>query len=815
MKKIEKFLLSNNLKLINMKKILLIIGLLVSVNLMYGQTTYATLSLPNVPVTAAGEISIPITLDYCSPGDLIVGIQISFYYSETYVHWMGTSANPAPGVSYINPALTPLGGDWLWNANNPGNLIFSWIDPTYNGVTVPAPGDFIRFRFNYLGGLPAGGSTPLTYSLAMQLSNGQMVKIINELTNQYFDVYQLTLLNGSVYNNTVLAPVADFSGTPTSGTEPLNVNFTDMSTNTPTSWAWDFGDGSPIDNTQNPSHTYAAGTWTVSLTATNAGGFNTMTKTGYIVVSPSGPITKTWSGLGDGTNWFDPNNWSPVGVPTSEDVVINAAKAPMVVISGGTATTGTLTVAFGAGINIASDGALTTNGLYTNNGQLIISSDNSLGYAGSYIDNGGIAGTGTFEFDRYVICSGTTGYSTNPFGWHYLAAPFDGFTSDGIFDYYSNKWDQATGTWTHMEMPTPPNPLCTPWPTEPLSVLNAWSVNYASDYACGWANPGTGAQVEFMSGAAGVHTGNYGKALGFGGGLYQNWNMVSNPYPSGLDVNTIAWGANTVAATYYYDGCAGNYVYWATGLGSYVMTPTLGFMVETTGADVFNVGNASRSHNADWFWKNDVANLLTLQATGTGGSDVLKVRFANDVTAGFDNNGDAHKLFAETENLPQIYTLAGTEKLAINALPETQLVHMGFVANGSGEYTIEAIETSEFANVVLEDCANGIQTDLLSGSYTFNYAEGAEHAFIIHFTPLGTPEYDANSINIWAANQTIYVQAPATTGDIVVYNMMGQEVVKTAIQPGLNVIPMEDVNTYYIVKVLGSEITETGKVFIK
>jgi hypothetical protein len=359
---------------------------------------------------------------------------------------------------------------------------------------------------------------------------------------------------------------------------------------------------------------------------------------------------------------------------------------------------------------------------------------------------------------------------------------------------------------------------CTQWPTTPLNVLDAWSVNFASDYPDPVCVPplpaGTGMQVEFVAPLAGVHTGNYGKALGFGVYPYGQWNMVSNPYPSGLDVNTIAFGANTVAATYFYDGCAGNYVYWATGMGSYVMAPTLGFFVETVGADVFTVGNASRAHNADWFWKGDVANLLTLKANGEGGSDVLHVRFAEDVTANFDLNGDAHKLFAETANMPQIYTFAGTEKLAINALPETALVHMGFVANGAGTYTIEAIETSEFANVVLEDGLTFVQTDLLNGSYTFNYTEG-EYPFVIHFTPLGTPEHDANSINIWAANQTIYVQAPATNGDIVVYNMMGQEVVKTAIQPGLNVIPMENVNTYYIVKVLGSDITETGKVFIK
>jgi len=84
------------------------------------------------------------------------------------------------------------------------------------------------------------------------------------------------------------APVANFSGTPTSGTAPLAVSFTDSSTNMPTSWSWTFGDGG-TSVSQNPSHTYStAGTYTVALTATNAGGSNTNTKSNYITVNPSG-----------------------------------------------------------------------------------------------------------------------------------------------------------------------------------------------------------------------------------------------------------------------------------------------------------------------------------------------------------------------------------------------------------------------------------------------------------------------------------------------------------------------------------------------
>ncbi len=80
-------------------------------------------------------------------------------------------------------------------------------------------------------------------------------------------------------------PVANFTGTPTSGTRPLLVTFTDTSTGTPTSWSWSFGDGN-TSTAQNPTHTYmTAGTYTVNLTATNTNGSDTATKTGYITVT--------------------------------------------------------------------------------------------------------------------------------------------------------------------------------------------------------------------------------------------------------------------------------------------------------------------------------------------------------------------------------------------------------------------------------------------------------------------------------------------------------------------------------------------------
>ena len=74
------------------------------------------------------------------------------------------------------------------------------------------------------------------------------------------------------------APTANFTATPTSGTVPLTVNFTDTSAGGPTSWAWDFGDGG-TSTAQSPSHTYTStGTFTASLTATNELGSTSTTR---------------------------------------------------------------------------------------------------------------------------------------------------------------------------------------------------------------------------------------------------------------------------------------------------------------------------------------------------------------------------------------------------------------------------------------------------------------------------------------------------------------------------------------------------------
>jgi PKD repeat protein len=93
-----------------------------------------------------------------------------------------------------------------------------------------------------------------------------------------------------------LAPVLDFSGSPTSGSVPLTVQFTDQSPNALTWWYWDFGDGGS-SSAQNPTHVYnTAGTYAVTLEAGNEYAQNSFTRANYITVSPGPPPVADFTG---------------------------------------------------------------------------------------------------------------------------------------------------------------------------------------------------------------------------------------------------------------------------------------------------------------------------------------------------------------------------------------------------------------------------------------------------------------------------------------------------------------------------------------
>lgn len=101
-------------------------------------------------------------------------------------------------------------------------------------------------------------------------------------------------------------PIAYFGAVQPNITAGNTVDFIDSSSFTPTSWQWTFAGGNPsTSNVQNPTGIAYnnVGCYAVTLTATNAGGSNTVTRTCYVIVNPANPYCNTLYSTGcSGTN---------------------------------------------------------------------------------------------------------------------------------------------------------------------------------------------------------------------------------------------------------------------------------------------------------------------------------------------------------------------------------------------------------------------------------------------------------------------------------------------------------------------------------
>ncbi|MBS1625403.1 MAG: PKD domain-containing protein [Bacteroidetes bacterium] len=151
---------------------------------------------------------------------------------------------------------------------------------------------YVGFNINYLAGDTIWMGTTSYFNNANHAYQGYELNYINATTSQWAAV-DSDWFPFSYYifpvQCTQTAPTAAFTANRTSLCIGDSVRFTDQSTGCPTGWSWQVtGPVNMVSSVKNPTFTFTtAGTYSVTLTASNAGGNNAHTQTSYITVRPA------------------------------------------------------------------------------------------------------------------------------------------------------------------------------------------------------------------------------------------------------------------------------------------------------------------------------------------------------------------------------------------------------------------------------------------------------------------------------------------------------------------------------------------------
>ena len=242
-------------------------------------------------------------IDYSSPaigvdGTVYIGSEDNYIYafsSDGTLKWCYPTGNDIDGVAAI-------GADNTLYIGSLDKKLYAFQDeaiiPVANFTASPALGDspltvsFTDLSENY--------PTSWNWDFGDGTANSTEQNPVHTYTSvgTYNVTLNVTNRAGSAEKSEIdyiiaknaVTPIANFSAEPTTGNAPLAVQFTDKSSNNPTSWLWDFGDGSNSTD-KNPVHTFEAiGNYTVNLTAVNCAGNTTESKEDYIIVTGIAPV---------------------------------------------------------------------------------------------------------------------------------------------------------------------------------------------------------------------------------------------------------------------------------------------------------------------------------------------------------------------------------------------------------------------------------------------------------------------------------------------------------------------------------------------
>ncbi|TDE46572.1 PKD domain-containing protein [Flavobacterium rhamnosiphilum] len=412
--------------------------------------TPSTSTAQNPTVTYSTEGIYPVTLSITSASGTDIVTKNSYINVSTFVPQTGwslkyvdseeTSSENTPATNAFDGSNSTFWGT-NWSSTNPSPPHEIQIDMgtnyNVNGFNyVPRQNGANGRIANYEFYVSADGVN-WTLTNSGTWANDAVEKSLSftPVSARYIRLRALSEVNGNPWTAVGeikmklagdLPPVANFNASATAIIAGQSVTFTDLTTNTPTSWSWTFTGGTPSTSTvQNPTVTYnTAGTYAVALTVTNAAGNNTMTKNAYITVTA--PLTYCASQSTSFTN--DYIKTVTVGATTKASVgsTYSDYTSTVIPLTSGASTT----------YSLAPKGSSRTeywrvyidynhNGVFTDAGELVVNV------------NGKTTRTGSFT----VLATALTGQTRMRVMQKYstaLTGPCEAFTNGEVEDYTVN-----------------------------------------------------------------------------------------------------------------------------------------------------------------------------------------------------------------------------------------------------------------------------------------------------------------------------------------------------------------------------------------
>lgn len=519
--------------------------------------------------------------------------------------------------------------------------------------------------------------------------------------------------------------------------------------------------------------------------------------------------TKLWKGTVD-NNWYNSNNWEPIGVPDANNCVFIYPGSPAANTSNINTTAND---GFAKSITVRPSGVLT---IHPNN-DLTVTDAVTVDAGGTF----NIENTGSLIQINNVANSGTISMKRNAslraLDYVYWSSPVVNFASSAISPLTPTgliwKWEPTTST---AYVPQFGN-----WVNgnETMTIGRGYIVRSPN----GWPSTNSTLTANFIGVPNnGTITRTITRSTYTGGPTTgptstpitandDNWNLIGNPYPSSIDaisfLSTNATHINnfldlwthgntpaTMADPFYQDyqlnynpndylryNSLGGTQYGfegkiGAGQGFFVLMRDTGSTTENV---VFNNNMRGNTNRNDQFFRtsNSTSQVneierhriwLKMIAPNLVSSDNL-VGYATDATNNLDDKFDAINRGIKVNF--ELYSLSENQGLSIQgrSLPfdQNDQIPLGVAISQNGIHTIvinavDGLFTESTQNIYLQDLVLGITHNLRLAPYTFTATPGRyENRFVLKFNneTLSNEDFSLNQVTVYS-NDNIHVSAP-------------------------------------------------------